>query len=838
MSPPSASDNNAAAEAVGEPSSARRNEDKDASPSPPAIRNNHHPHPHHASSANLTKKEKGRLKKLLKKASMVHESRPVSGVARASDWHELQRLLQQQQGSASPTTNSSSQTPRPRIGWREGRPRRTTTDAVAHRDLLLRLLLQSWKATSTSSSAGDDEDNNSENGRHKKRKRQQEPQASNNNNSFGWASLHNPAAVSSVGVVEIDVVVAMDRHRPADNEAAAVDWLRQRLAGRVLRHRRHVLVAPTAWFQESCVYPRSVSEALLYCNRKQQEQEEEEESAFAEQSAKKKKVDSGQPPTSRNSSKKKEVNSSSGSSSDTATSLEDLVALLEPLVLTRAQLENHGYPLPAVVPAAVTPKEDDAETKNKCPCNNEEFDDHHHQQQQPLLPPVRPQDISLPEASLWVRDYQQTPQGTDPQNQLPPYVMRPPQQQPPNNVRQIFAMDAEMVETSQGKELARVTLCRLVAAEKSSVDSDDDDLLPEQTTATKEELVFDVLVRPRNAVVNYWTQYSGVTAAMLNNKDCKNNNIPVVQLEQVQAALLRTIGPNDIVIGHSLENDLRATRWMHLAVVDTAVLFADGRRRKLSLRHLAAVLLNQRIQQNSNVDTTNGTAAGGHCSQEDAITALRLAVRRAVQGPSFGIRHDNNSSINWLAQFSTQKTTTTMTTAVGPVVAIGPSAWLQRHVLAASHPNSIHALQCETVHDHNAKALESWLRTASPQRRASVVWAKFGLRQQQQRVGNTSENQSAESSDPSSSSLSYFDAQDMEKMEARLDSLLSKLPPQAVLLIAIQPGFQRAEKLTQTRKIRCNPKATLGWSDAEEDQWRGAVQACRKGFVLWVSGGE
>ena len=85
--------------------------------------------------------------------------------------------------------------------------------------------------------------------------------------------------------------------------------------------------------------------------------------------------------------------------------------------------------------------------------------------------------------------------------------------------------------------------------------------------------------------------------------------------------------------------------------------------------------------------------------------------------------------------------------------------------------------------------------------------------------------------------LSYFDAQDLEKIEARLDSLLSKLPPQAVLLIAIQPGFQRAEKLTQSRKIRCNPKATLGWSDAEEDQWRGAVQACRKGFVLWVSGG-
>jgi len=45
------------------------------------------------------------------------------------------------------------------------------------------------------------------------------------------------------------------------------------------------------------------------------------------------------------------------------------------------------------------------------------------------------------------------------------------------------------------------------------------------------------------------------------------------RIEQVQVALASIVGVRDILIGHSLENDLRALCLVHDKVVDTALLF-------------------------------------------------------------------------------------------------------------------------------------------------------------------------------------------------------------------------------------------------------------------------
>jgi RNA exonuclease 1 len=85
-------------------------------------------------------------------------------------------------------------------------------------------------------------------------------------------------------------------------------------------------------------------------------------------------------------------------------------------------------------------------------------------------------------------------------------------------------------------------------------------------------VMLDELVKPHEAILDYVTEYSGVTAASMD---------PVTtRLEQIQAALISIVGENDVLVGHSLENDLRALRWVHDKVVDTARVFraASGRK--------------------------------------------------------------------------------------------------------------------------------------------------------------------------------------------------------------------------------------------------------------------
>ena len=114
----------------------------------------------------------------------------------------------------------------------------------------------------------------------------------------------------------------------------------------------------------------------------------------------------------------------------------------------------------------------------------------------------------------------------------------------------VFAMDCEMVETSAGRELARVTLIRFQ---------------PTEHNADGYQVVLDLLVKPVRPVLDYKTQYSGITAAMLE---------PITtRIEQVQVALASIVGIHDILVGHSLENDLRALCLVHDKVVDTALLF-------------------------------------------------------------------------------------------------------------------------------------------------------------------------------------------------------------------------------------------------------------------------
>lgn len=189
---------------------------------------------------------------------------------------------------------------------------------------------------------------------------------------------------------------------------------------------------------------------------------------------------------------------------------------------------------------------------------------------------------------------------------------------PTKRRERIFAMDCEMIFTDRGKELARVSIVDVFGRVKC-----------------------DFFVRPEGIVLDLFTHKSGIT----------NDNIEVgVPFFEAQKRVLNIIKSQDILIGHSLENDLLALKIVHRRVVDTSVLnFGDFSNRnyvnpfvcipiqnqlffnkrinhlhiykKKSLKNLCRDHLHTEIQ-NSETD--------GHNSVEDARATLHLALRFAV----------------------------------------------------------------------------------------------------------------------------------------------------------------------------------------------------------------
>ncbi|CAL9699825.1 unnamed protein product [Knipowitschia caucasica] len=161
------------------------------------------------------------------------------------------------------------------------------------------------------------------------------------------------------------------------------------------------------------------------------------------------------------------------------------------------------------------------------------------------------------------------------------------------NSSPLFGLDCEMCLTKQGYELTRVSL----------VDSSGACLL-------------DELVKPHNKILNYLTQFSGVTPEMLE---------PVqTTLSDVQARL-RSLLPRDaVLVGHSLDSDLRALKMMHPHVIDTSLLYSGHCGHRFKLKHLAEVLLQKQIQTEDRC---------GHDPCEDAVAALELAQHFICSGP-------------------------------------------------------------------------------------------------------------------------------------------------------------------------------------------------------------
>ena len=174
---------------------------------------------------------------------------------------------------------------------------------------------------------------------------------------------------------------------------------------------------------------------------------------------------------------------------------------------------------------------------------------------------------------------------------------------------QVLAMDCEMCESSiSDMELTRISLIDWSG-----------------------KVVMDELVKPPNPITDYRTPYSGITPAML--------EYVTTTLHDIQFRLLEILTPKTILIGHSLESDLKSLKLTHPFIVDTSLLFPHprGPPLKSSLKWLAKQWLGREIQK--------GHGSHGHDSIEDATACLDLVKSKCTKGPLWGATEADRESI-------------------------------------------------------------------------------------------------------------------------------------------------------------------------------------------------
>ncbi|CAM9569647.1 unnamed protein product, partial [Chrysoparadoxa australica] len=306
------------------------------------------------------------------------------------------------------------------------------------------------------------------------------------------------------------------------------------------------------------------------------------------------------------------------------------------------------------------------------------------------------------------------------------------------------------VETVEGLEIARVTLI----------------------DATKQVLL-DELVLPKNKIVDYLTQWSGVTAASLESV--------TTRLSQVQVALLRLIPADALLVGHSLENDLRHLKICHHRCIDTTVLYPSRRPgRKNALRVLAKQFLNRSIQ-----DST-----AGHDSLQDAKASLDLAQKKVQRGPDYGMRGVKRNLLDTLGRKGVE------------CVLVGV------HEDCTTHSSVTTSL---VVKNTPAQIVAS----AGAQMKQVCEGGKGGSRR----------------------FVIISLALDMEAGVAEARDVLSKLkasaPPGVLLTLALQGGnLDECSRLLQQKKACCDVRAVSNWTDDLQEALQAELSKAMQGCVL------
>lgn len=668
--------------------------------------------------SSLTKKEKGRLKKLRSKAKF---SKTSPGIVSLKDAKELKDLL-----SKVPESSGPSESYGPSIGhiqannvtydnvdaWKQ-------TEGVDHRKLIQSFIF------------GDGKGSESNNNDSKKRKFPgNTPEYTGSIPS--WCKLHNHALLDSLAIVEIAISSSPEATSILPSKRIyelGQDCTLKKLIGKDGFDEKIALPLKCRLFQGDS--PKSVTDILMYVentsNKKQKKSIDENETGD------------------------KDIDCYEG---------------LSKYILSRAIMKKEGYPLEKgeqVIDASDVKALLLQASKKSASELNFGLED------------------SKKIVAAYQRDY--TIRGaSDEEKKIFVETCLSRKEMKNVDAPKIFAVDCEMVRTTEGFELARITILEFA---------------PTADNSEHYIVSLDVLVKPNNKIVDYVTKWSGITPSMLENV--------TTTLEEVQAHLLSIICKEDILIGQSLENDLKAMGLIHHCCCDTAIMFKGEEGRKFSLKALSSALLKRKIQLAS---------SEGHCSEEDAAAALILAIRRVRLGDGFRMKEKSGGKKNLFSLITRAKRKVVEcsmgyidTDDSGPIVGIGPNEWIQDHIASNSIVN---ALQCDDISASSTKAISSYLKSGS--KKAGLLWAKLCV----DLTNGNSEN-----------------AQTV--IDQVVADIIASISSTAAVLFVFQEGLNIAKKVSKERQGRKNAKSTLGWSTEEEEAFHASMDRARNCEAFWVT---
>ncbi|KAK2035987.1 hypothetical protein LZ31DRAFT_561459 [Colletotrichum somersetense] len=135
------------------------------------------------------------------------------------------------------------------------------------------------------------------------------------------------------------------------------------------------------------------------------------------------------------------------------------------------------------------------------------------------------------------------------------------------------------------------------------------------------EILLDSLVYPQVPMQHYNTKWSGVSRQQMNDAREKGKCITGGPAA-VREAVWRWVGPNTVVVGHAVHNDLAALRWIHPLVVDSFVLATADRAVREKREQEEKKKREEEVREKNHGEQWDEAEDGGEeeCNDDDLIS--------------------------------------------------------------------------------------------------------------------------------------------------------------------------------------------------------------------------